>query len=216
MATKNYLNYEGLTELVAKIKEYCNDIGHFVFKGTAATVAALPALASVKDGDVYSITTADTTTADFVEGADIDFAANTEVIKITGSNDDPKWCLLGSVFKIDDRLQFGIAMPSTGLTNGRTFLYIGDTTYTYTAVTPAGTENPQELGWYEESSGTYSLTTDTTVTSGKTYYTRAEQYVQGVIYQYDLTNTKWVALSSGDTFTPITVAQVDALFRIKT
>lgn len=46
--------------------------------------------------------------------------------------------------------------------------------YTYSAVTPAGTENPQTEGWYELSGTDYILTTDTTVTDGKTYYTRTE------------------------------------------
>lgn len=50
-------------------------------------------------------------------------------------------------------------------------------TYTYTEVTPVGTENPSEEGWYErsgtEGAYTYTLTTDTTVDSEKTYYTRS-------------------------------------------
>lgn len=41
----------------------------------------------------------------------------------------------------------------------------------YSAVTPAGSENPHDQGWYEEvSTGVYALTEDTTVDSGKTYY----------------------------------------------
>lgn len=58
-------------------------------------------------------------------------------------------------------------------------LYIkqGVTEYTYTAVTPEGTENPSEEGWYErsgtEGSYTYTLTTDTTVDQTKTYYERS-------------------------------------------
>ncbi len=40
----------------------------------------------------------------------------------------------------------------------------------FNPVTPAGTENPQDEGWYELSGSTYVLTTDTTVQSGKTYY----------------------------------------------
>ena len=43
---------------------------------------------------------------------------------------------------------------------------------TYTAVTPVGTENPQTEGWYEESGGNKTLTTDTTVDGTKTYYTK--------------------------------------------
>lgn len=43
---------------------------------------------------------------------------------------------------------------------------------TYTAVTPVGTENPKTQGWYEYVSidGKYVLTEDTTVVTGKTYY----------------------------------------------
>lgn len=42
--------------------------------------------------------------------------------------------------------------------------------YSADAVTPVGTENPSEEGWYEYVNGQYVLSTDTTVTSGKTYY----------------------------------------------
>lgn len=52
----------------------------------------------------------------------------------------------------------------------------------YNAVTPAGTEDPSALGWYEEDpvgSETYVLTADTTVTAGKTYYTKgADTYAR--------------------------------------
>lgn len=44
--------------------------------------------------------------------------------------------------------------------------------YSYVEVTPTGTENPSEEGWYELVSGEYTLTTDTKVDSGKTYYER--------------------------------------------
>ena len=47
--------------------------------------------------------------------------------------------------------------------------------YTYSAVTPAGTEDPSALGWYELVGTDYVLSTDTTVTEGKTYYERSEQ-----------------------------------------
>ena len=44
-------------------------------------------------------------------------------------------------------------------------------TDSYSAVTPIGTENPHNEGWYEEvSTGVYRLTADETVDSGKTYY----------------------------------------------
>lgn len=44
--------------------------------------------------------------------------------------------------------------------------------YTYTEVTPEGTENPSEEGWYEYDGEHYTLTTDTEVDESKTYYTR--------------------------------------------
>lgn len=42
----------------------------------------------------------------------------------------------------------------------------------YTAVTPAGSENPVTEGWYEKSGNTYVLSTDTTVDAQKTYYSK--------------------------------------------
>lgn len=48
----------------------------------------------------------------------------------------------------------------------------------YDAVTPVGTENPSEEGWYERSgsagSYVYTLTTDTTIGEGKTYYAKSD------------------------------------------
>lgn len=52
----------------------------------------------------------------------------------------------------------------------------------YNAVTPEGTENPSEEGWYELSGSDYVLTSDLTVDSGKTYY---EQTVS-VNMKYDV------------------------------
>jgi hypothetical protein len=43
----------------------------------------------------------------------------------------------------------------------------------YTAVTPAGTEDPSVEGWYEYDGSTYTLTADTTVIEGKTYYEKS-------------------------------------------
>lgn len=45
-------------------------------------------------------------------------------------------------------------------------------TYTYTAVTPVGTENPVEEGWFVLVGDNYKSTTDTTVDSNVTYYER--------------------------------------------
>lgn len=47
-------------------------------------------------------------------------------------------------------------------------------TYTYEEVTPEGTENPSEEGWYEYVDETYVLSEDTEVDAEKTYYRRIE------------------------------------------
>lgn len=48
----------------------------------------------------------------------------------------------------------------------------GETTYTYTAVTPSGNENPTEEGWYVLIGDAYRLSEDTEVDSNVTYYER--------------------------------------------
>ena len=51
-------------------------------------------------------------------------------------------------------------------------LYGTDAGDVYTAVTPVGTENPTTEGWYEKVNGAYVATSDTTVDSQKTYYSK--------------------------------------------
>lgn len=46
--------------------------------------------------------------------------------------------------------------------------------YVYTAVSPVGTENPQNEGWYVLRGDNYVPTSDTTVDTNKTYYERTE------------------------------------------
>lgn len=48
-----------------------------------------------------------------------------------------------------------------------------ETTPTYTEVTPEGTENPSEEGWYELVDTEYVASEDTEVDGEKTYYTRS-------------------------------------------
>lgn len=214
MATKSYLDYEGLVELVAKIQEKYAPIQALTFKGTVATISGLPTVAGVDTGSVYNITTGGETTADFVEGAGQVLQDGENVVAVnTGTEALPvmKWDILGGVFDISDRLQFGSAMPASPET-GQTFLYLGNTTYTYDPVTPVGTENPKELGWYEYDSvnDEYVLSQDETVQVGTSYFAKHEEYTKGVIYVYS--GVAWVAQSSGDTFTHITEQEIDALF----
>ena len=65
---------------------------------------------------------------------------------------------------------------ATKLAQLENILYGSDGTASYDAVTPVGTENPHTEGWYERSGSSgsyvYTLTADTTVDSGKTYYAK--------------------------------------------
>ena len=123
-----------------------------------------------------------------------------------------KWDLANGIINVDDRLQFGTAMPQTDLVDGRTFLYLGEDTFEYNEVSnPTG--NPQEKGYYEEvSAGVYELTTDTTVDDQKTYYTKDPVLVKGIIYKYNLTDTEWVAQNEASEMIPILNSEIDALF----
>jgi hypothetical protein len=67
-----------------------------------------------------------------------------------------------------------------------------DNTPTYTAVTPEGTENPHNEGWYErsgsEGSYVYTLSADTTVDDQKTYYSRTKgklEALEDILYGTD-------------------------------
>lgn len=81
--------------------------------------------------------------------------------------------------------------------------------YTYSQVTPAGTENPSEQGWYEQNAeGTYVATTDSTVTAGKIYYSRTETpgFVDAMNKAYDVLKPyayhKTVCAGAADSVTP--------------
>lgn len=215
-AVKKFLDYEGLTQLVTKLNEKFAPVQALQFKGTVATISALPTVANAAAGEVYNVTTGGDTTADFVEGAGEKLQDGENVVAVNVGTDlapQMKWDTLGGVFDITDRLQFGTTMPSTDLTNGRTFLYLGDTTYTYDTVTPVGTENPSEEGWYEYDGNAYILTDDTEVQSGITYYKKNEQYVTGTTYVYSTDTSSWVAKSAaGEQMVAITTAEIDALF----
>lgn len=63
---------------------------------------------------------------------------------------------------------------------------------TYNAVTPVGTENPSEEGWYEynETTKEYSLSEDTTVDNAKTYYEKVEGHTWTVYNAVTPTGTE--------------------------
>lgn len=55
----------------------------------------------------------------------------------------------------------------------------------FNSVTPAGTENPSAEGWYEFDGSNYVLSTDTSVTADKTYYTRIPPVIVRGVYWTD-------------------------------
>ena len=103
----------------------------------------------------------------------------------TTASDGTKYVKMGTVYPSNDSNAIGIVyedvdvstgnMPGSVVTEG--VVYTGRLAVTgvaYTAVTPTGNENPKEEGWYEKSGNDYVLTTDTTITEGKTYYTASD------------------------------------------
>ena len=57
---------------------------------------------------------------------------------------------------------------------------------TFAQVTPEGTENPSEEGWYEKSNGHYSLTADEEVDPEKTYYEKTGDTTVQLGWMYNI------------------------------
>lgn len=218
MANKKYLDYAGLSTLVEEIENKYGLRGAMAYKGTVQTISALPTVATCRVGDMYNVVNGGTTTDDFAEGAGHEFNAGDNVVAINIAPDDApavmKWDVLGGIFILKDKLTFGSSMPLNPQNND-TFLYLGNTSYVYTSVTPEEGDNPKAKYWYEYDSETeqYVETEDTTVEPGKTYYERHEQYVKGVIYVWNGSGQEWVPQSSGDIMVPITSEEISDLFR---
>lgn len=139
----NFVSYANAEAIITVIGQKFSALGGaYKVKGSKA-FADLPSVstATVNDiGNVYNVTDAFTTTADFVEGAGKKYPAGTNVVIVDAS------------------------------------------TVAYNAVTPVGTENPSEEGWYELVNDEYVLSEDTEINSGKTYYEK----VTTEAYKYDV------------------------------
>ncbi len=162
MATKNYLDYEGLQRLVENINKKYAPIAAILFKGSVDEVEDLPVIADQKAGWMYNIKAAGLTTADFVEGAGHEISAGENVAAVelyTGiydkvtptATDDPK--ALG--WYEEDVVTFEDVTSE---------LVTGD--------------NPKALGLYEQGATAtdFVLTEDTTVNPSKSYYERVATY----------------------------------------
>lgn len=113
-----------------------------------------------------------------------EFAQDSALVET--SEDGTKHIPMGTAYPSNDGNAIGIAYEDVDVTTGNmpgsvvtgnAVVYedkLAVTGVSYSAASPAGTENPKEEGWYERSgsagSYVYTLTTDTTVDSEKTYY----------------------------------------------
>lgn len=112
-----------------------------------------------------------------------EFAQNSALVKTTAEG--AKYVPAGTAYPTNDANAIGIAYEDVDVSTGnmagsvvtKGVIYedlLAITSISYDAVSPAGTENPSEEGWYErsESAGAYvyTLSTDTEVDSEKTYY----------------------------------------------
>ena len=222
MAQKTVLDSTGYQHTVDIIKAKFATIEQGVnYKGNVATISNLPTISgsSVHIGDMYNVVTGGAITADFVDyeaGKTKTIADGSNVICAnvgTAQNPVKKWDSLPGFFDAKGFLAQGTSFPANP-SNNDTFLYMGNDTYTYDAVTPEGTENPSEEGWYEYDSQTetYSLSQDTSVQQGTTYYEKNEQYKKCAVYYYN--GSAWVIGSGGggDTIVPITNAEIDSMW----
>ena len=107
----------------------------------------------------------------------------------TTAEDGSKYVKMGTPFPANGATAIGLVyedvdvtsgnMPGSVVTKG---VVIEDrlaiTGASYSAVTPETGDNPAEKGWYERSGSSpnyvYTLTDDTTVTQGTTYYARSD------------------------------------------
>lgn len=107
----------------------------------------------------------------------------------TTAADGTKYVKMGTAFPSNDANATGIIyedvdvtvgdMPGSVVTKGEVYEdRLAVTGASYDAVTPVIGDNPAEKGWYERSGSSpnyvYTLTDDTSVTEGTTYYAKSD------------------------------------------
>lgn len=115
------------------------------------------------------------------------FAQDSALVQTT--TEGGKYVPMGTAYPTNDGNAIGITyedvdvttgnMPGSVVTKGVVYEdRLAVTGESYDSVTPETGDNPAEKGWYERSGSAgayvYTLTTDTTVTEGKTYYARSD------------------------------------------
>ncbi len=115
-----------------------------------------------------------------------EFAQDSALVET--SEDGTKHIPMGTAYPSNDGNAIGITYEDVDVTTGnmpgsvvtgRAVVYedkLAVTGESYNAATPQTGDNPKEKGWYERSGSAgayvYTLTTDTTVADGKTYYVK--------------------------------------------
>ena len=108
---------------------------------------------------------------------------------IAGDNAEISFSIGAAGYDIDDAA-FAVAIPFNSEVDilAEHFSSSSETIDTsYTLVIPAGNEDPSSEGWYEIINDVYTLTADTTVISGKTYYRYTDSDYDYVL----IIATKW-------------------------
>lgn len=127
----------------------------------------------------------------FLAYGDEDVIRETREISQEGAvtvEDGTKYVPMGTAYPSNDANAIGITYEDVDVTTGnmpgsvvtKGIVYedrLAVTGESYDAVTPETGDNPAKKGWYERSGSAgayvYTLTTDTTVTEGKTYYAKS-------------------------------------------
>lgn len=132
----------------------------------------------------------------FIAKGDENVIRETKEIKQSGAvtvENGGKYVPMGTIYPANDGTAEGIVYEDVDVTSGDMpgSVVIGGchvytdrlpvTDYSYSSVTPETGDNPAEKGWYERSGSAgayvYTLTTDTTVQDGTTYYERSNVYI---------------------------------------
>lgn len=115
------------------------------------------------------------------------FAQNSALVQTT--DEGGKYIPMGTAYPTNDGNAIGITYEDVDVTTGnmpgsvvtKGIVYedrLAITGESYSSVTPASGDNPAEKGWYERSGSSpnyvYTLTDDTTVTQGTTYYAKSD------------------------------------------
>lgn len=166
----------------------------------SCTFANLPALAAGVLGNVYNVTDAFTTTADFVEGQGKSYPANTNVVVVNiGTAQDPayKYDALSGLVDLtgyQTKMQYASLPEATAAlaTAGTIVQYLGATTSDYTnGYFYKCIEDPENTGTYiwtqantqEAGSGSGALETAITVTKAAGGIAQGDQYAIGTTHE---------------------------------